>query len=322
MKIAKLVPVSAFALALLALPGTAQDGWPARPVKLIVPSSPGGGTDLYARLLGQALGEALKQQFVIDNRPGASGNIGAEAAAKSAPDGYTFLVSANPALTVNPSLYKKLPYEAERDFSPVARAVIAPQVICVHPSLQVKSVGELVALGKREPGKIPFASAGTGSPTYLGVRMLEEASGARFVHVPHKGVGQAYKDLLGGDIKFMFPDVASVLPHIRSGKVVALAVNQRTPLLPGVPTLAEAGFPIEVFTSFSVVAPAGTPRAIVQRMSSEIAKAMKSPALGEKLQAQALVPVFDTPEEFTADLKKERDGWAAFIRRNGIVQEE
>lgn len=322
MKIAKLVPASAFALALLALPGAAQDAWPARPVKLIVPSSPGGGTDLYARLLGQALGEALKQQFVIDNRPGASGNIGAEAAAKSAPDGYTFLVSANPALTVNPSLYKKLPYDAERDFSPVARAVIAPQVICVHPSLPVKTVGELVALGKREPGKIPFASAGTGSPTYLGVRMLEEASGARFVHVPYKGVGQAYKDLLGGDIKFMFPDVASVLPHIRSGKVVVLAVNQRTPLLPGVPTLAEAGFPIEVFTSFSVVAPAGTPRAIVQRMSSEIAKAMKSPALGEKLQAQALVPVFDTPEEFAADLKKERDGWAAFIRRNGIVQEE
>jgi tripartite-type tricarboxylate transporter receptor subunit TctC len=322
MKIAKLVPASAFALAVLALPGAAQDAWPARPVKLIVPSSPGGGTDLYARLLGQALGEALKQQFIIDNRPGASGNIGAEAAAKSAPDGYTFLVSANPALTVNPSLYKKLPYDAERDFSPVARAVIAPQVICVHPSLQVKSLGELVALGKREPGKIPFASAGTGSPTYLGVRMLEEVSGARFVHVPYKGVGQAYKDLLGGDIKFMFPDVASVLPHIRSGKVVVLAVNQRTPLLPGVPTLAEAGFPIEVFTSFSVVAPAGTPRAIVQRMSSEIGKAMKSPALGEKLQAQALVPVFDTPEEFTADLKKERDGWAAFIRRNGIVQEE
>jgi tripartite-type tricarboxylate transporter receptor subunit TctC len=195
-------------------------------------------------------------------------------------------------------------------------------VICVHPSLAVKTLGELVALGKREPGKIPFASAGTGSPTYLGVRMLEEMSGARFVHVPYKGVGQAYKDLLGGDIKFMFPDVASVLPHIRAGKVVVLAVNQRTPLLPGVPTLAEAGFPVEVFTSFSVVAPAGTPRAIVQRMSSEIARAMKSPALGEKLQAQALVPVFDTPEEFAADLKKERDGWAAFIRRNGIAQEE
>jgi len=322
MKTMKLLAATVVALALLVLPAAGQDGWPARPVKLIVPSSPGGGTDLFARLLGQALGEALKQQFVVDNRPGASGNIGAEAAARSAPDGYTFLVSANPALTVNPSLYRKLPYDAERDFSPVARAVIAPQVICVHPSLQVRSLAELIAIGKREPGKIPFASAGTGSPTYLGVRMLEEVSGARFVHVPYKGVGQAYKDLLGGDIKFMFPDVASVIPHLRSGKVVAIAVNQRTPLLPGVPTLAEAGFPIEVFTSFSVVAPAGTPRAVVQRMSAEIVKAMKSSALGEKLQAQALLPVFDTPEEFAADLKKERDGWAAFIRRNGIAQEE
>ena len=318
----KLVPATACALALLALPAHGQDAWPARPVKLIVPSSAGGGTDLYARLLGQALSDALKQQFIVDNRPGASGNIGAEAAARSAPDGYTFLVSANPSLTVNPSLFKKLPYDAEKDFAPVARGVIAPQVICVHPSLEVKTLRDLIALGKREPGKIPFASAGTGSPTYLGVRMLEEISGARFVHVPYKGVGQAYKDLLGGDIKFMFPDVASVLPHIRSGKVLALAVNQRTDLLPGVPTLAEAGFPIEVFTSFSVVAPAGTPRAIVERISAEIGKAMKTPALGEKLQAQALVPVFDTPEQFSADMKKERDGWAAFIRRNGIVQEE
>lgn len=322
MKTTAFASVAACALALIALPAAAQDAWPARPVRLIVPSSPGGGTDLYARLLGQALGDALKQQFVVDNRPGASGNIGAEAAARSAPDGYTFLVSANPALTVNPSLYKKLPYDAERDFSPVTRGVIAPQVICVHPTLQVKSLADLIALGKREPGKIAFASAGTGSPTYLGVRMLEEVSGARFVHVPYKGVGQAYKDLLGGDIKFMFPDVASVMPHIRSGKVVALAVNQRTPLLPGVPTLADAGFPVDVFTSFSVVAPAGTPRAIVERMSAEIAKAMKSPSLGDKLQAQALVPVFDTPQQFASDLKKERDGWAAFIRRNGIVQEE
>jgi len=310
------------ALALLVAPAAGQESWPSRPVKFIVPSSPGGGTDLYARLLGQALGQALKQQFVIDNRPGASGNIGAEAAAKSAPDGYTFLVSANPALTVNPSLYKNLPYNAERDFAPVARGVIAPQVICIHPSLSANTLAELIAMGRRESGRIPFGSAGTGSPTYLGVRMLEEMSGARFVHVPYKGVGQAYKDLLGGEIKFMFPDVASAIPHIRSGRVVALAVNQRTPLLPGVPTLAEAGFPIEVFTSFSVVAPAGTPGAVIQRVSAEIANAMKSSSLAQKLEAQALLPVFDTPEQFALALKKERDGWAAFIRRNGIVQEE
>jgi tripartite-type tricarboxylate transporter receptor subunit TctC len=310
-------------VALLAAPVAAQEAWPARPVKLIVPSSPGGGTDLFARLLGQALSEALKQQFIVDNRPGASGNIGAVAAAKSPPDGYTFLVSANPALTVNPGLYKNLPYDAERDFAPVARGVLAPQVFCVHVSVPAKTLADLVAIGKREPGALPFASAGTGSPTYLGVRMLEEVSGARFTHVPYKGVGQAYKDFLGGQVKFMFPDVASVISHIRSGKIRALAVTQKTPLLPGTPTLAEAGFAeVDLFTSFSVVAPAGTPAAIVHRLGEEINKAMKSASLAEKLGAQALIPVFDTPEEFAASLKKERDGWAAFIRRNGIVQEE
>ena len=310
-------------LALIAANVAAQDTWPARPVKLVVPSSPGGGTDLYARLLAQALGDALKQQFVVENRPGASGNIGAEAVAKAAPDGYTFLVSANPALAINPSLFKNLPYNAERDFTPVARGVIGPMVICVHPSANVKTLADLVALGRREPGKIAYGSAGTGSTTYLGVRMIEEVSGARFLHVAYKGMGQAYQDFLGGNVMFMFPDIASALPHIKSGKAKAIAVTERTSLLPGIPTLAEAGVSgVKVVSSFSVVAPAGTQSAIVNRLSAEIVKAMKSPALAEKLNAQALVPVFDTPDLFAADLKKERDNWAAFIGRNGIVQEQ
>jgi tripartite-type tricarboxylate transporter receptor subunit TctC len=313
---------SIIALALCAFPATAQDAWPVRPVRLVVPSSPGGGTDVYARILALALSESLKQQFIVDNKPGASGNIGADAVAKAAPDGYTFLVSANPALTVNPSLYKNLPYNAERDLAPVTRGVMAPMVIVANASLGAKTMGELVAMGKRQPGALAYGSAGTGSPTFLGVRMLEEVTGARYTHVPYKGVGQAYQDLLGGQIKFMFPDVASAIGHIRSGKVVPLAVTQRTALLPGVPTLAEAGIVIDVFTSFSVAAPAGTPPAIVQRLSTEIARAEKSPAIAGKLDAQVLVPVFDTPEQFAASLKKERDGWAAFIRRNDIKQEE
>jgi tripartite-type tricarboxylate transporter receptor subunit TctC len=291
-------------------------------VKFIVPSSPGGGTDLYARILAQALGDALKQQFVVDNRPGASGNIGAAAAAKSPPDGYTFLVSANPALTINPSLYRNLPYNVERDFTPVTRGVIGPMVIAVHPSLPVNSIAELVALGRKDAGKLPFGSAGTGSPTYLGVRMLEENTGARFLHIAYKGVGPAYQDLLGGQVKFMFPDLASAVSHIRGGKLRALGVTQATPLLPGTPTLADAGFPLDVYSSFSVVAPAGTPAPIVQRLGAEIGRAMRLPALAEKLGAQALVPVFDTPEEFAASLKRERDRWAAFIRRNGIEPTE
>jgi len=300
-------------------PLQAQEAWPARTVKLVVPSSPGGGTDVYARIIAQGLSEALKQQFVVENRPGASGNIGAEAVAKATPDGYTFLVSANPALTVNPSLYRNLPYNAERDFAPVARGVIAPMVIAIHSSVPARTLAELIALGKREPGKWTFGSAGTGSPTYLGVRMLEEVTGARFLHVPYKGVGQAYQDFLGGQLNFMFPDVASVLPHLRSGKVLALAVNERTSQLASTPTFTDAGLLVDVFTSFSVVAPAGTPAAIVARLSAEIGKAMKSPSTAEKLNQLVLLPVFDTPAQFAASLKKERDGWAEFIRRNGIV---
>jgi tripartite-type tricarboxylate transporter receptor subunit TctC len=296
--------------------------WPAKPVRFIVPSSPGGGTDIYARILAQGLSDALKQQFIVDNRPGASGNIGAAAAAKSAGDGYTFLVSANPALSVNPSLYKDLPYNAEKDFVPVSRGVMAPMVLVSTPSLPAKTLADLVALGKKEPGKVTFASAGTGSPTFLGVLMLEEKTGARFTHVPYKGVGAAYADLLGGQVKFMFPDVASAASHLRAGKLHALAVTQPMKQLPGVPTLADAGFPLDVFTSFSVVAPAGTPPAIVQRMSEEMARVQKSPAVAEKLDAQALVPVFDTPAEFAASLKKERDGWAAFIRRNNVQPDQ
>ena len=310
------------AIAHCALPAMAQDAWPARPVRFVVPSSPGGGTDVYARLLAQGLSEALKQPFIVENKPGASGNIGADLVAKAAPDGYTFLISANPSLSINPSLYKNLPYNAERDFTPVSRGVMAVMVIIAHPSAGAKTLAELVALGKRAPGKLAYGSAGSGSPPYLGNRLIEETSGARFTHIPYKGVGNAYQDLLGGQIKFLFPDLASALPHIRSGKVVALAVTPKSSQVPAVPTPAEAGFPLDVFTSFSVVAPAGTPPAIVQRLSVEIGKVSRSAGTAEKLEAQGLIPIIDTPEQFAASLKKEREGWAAFIRRNDIKLEE
>ena len=304
-------------------PAAAQDAWPSRPVRVVVPSSPGGGTDTFARLLGQGLSEELKQQFIIDNRPGASGNIGTDAVAKAAPDGYTMLVSATAAVAINPGLYRNLPFNVERDLAPVARGVNSPMLFCAHPSLNMKGIADLVAQGKREPGSLAFASAGTGSTTYLGVRMLEEATGAKFLHVPYKGVGPAYQDLLGGQVKFMFTDLASVLQYIRAGRVVALAINERSPLLPATPTVAEAGVSgYEISNSFSVLVPAGTPHAVVQRLSGAVIRAMKSTALAPKLEAQALVPVSDTPEQFAASLKKERDLWAAFIRRNGIVQEQ
>jgi tripartite-type tricarboxylate transporter receptor subunit TctC len=302
-------------LVLLAAPVLAQE-WPSRPVTIVVPSSPGGGTDVYARLLAQALGDSLKQQFVVENRPGASGNIGAAAVAKAAPDGYTFLVSANPALSVNPSLYRDLPYDAERELAPVTRGVMATMVLVVNPAVKATTVSALLALARKQ--KLAYGSAGAGSPTFLGVRMLEEQTGAKFTHVPYKGVGAGYSDLLGGQIQFMFPDVASAIGHIRAGRLRAIAVNQATPLLPGVPTLAQAGFPLDVFTSFSVVAPAGTPEPVLARLGAEIARAMRSGPVAEKLAAQALVPVFDTPAEFGASLESERDGWEAFIYRNKI----
>src|SRR5260221_550600 len=306
--------------ALHAVPAQAQETWPVRTVRLIVPSSPGGGTDLYARQLAQALSESLKQQFIVDNRPGASGNIGAEAGAKAAPDGYTFLVSANPAISVNPSLYKNLAYSAERDLVPVARGVVAPLVVCVHPSVPARTLAELLALGKRDPGKLSFGSAGTGSPTFLGIRMLEEVSGAKFLHVPFKGMGPVLPALLGGQVNFAFPDAAIAIPHIKSGKLIPLAIIEHAPQLPNVPTFAEAGFPgLEIYSSFSVVAPGGTPAAIVQRLSAEITRAMKAPWLAEELPHENLIPVFDTPALFAAHLKKERAAWEAVIRRNAIV---
>ena len=311
-------------LAALAPAGApAQDNWPARPIRFVVPSSPSGGTDLYARLLAQALREPLRQEIVVENRPGGRGNIGAVAVAKAAPDGYTFLVSGNPSLVINPALYKDLPYDAERDFAPVARGVVNPLVLCVLPEVPARSVGELVALGRREPGTLPFGSAGATTATYFGVRLMEEASGARFIHVPYKGSGQAYQALLGGQVKFMMPDIGSAMPHIRSGKLIPLAVTYATRMLPGVPTMGDLGYPdSDVNAVFSVVAPAAVPRGIVGRMNAAINAAMKTPWLAQKLDEATFIPVFETPEEFAATLKKDRAAWAAIVRRLGIKADQ
>ena len=307
-------------LLLCASVGTpAQPNWPTRPVKLVVPSSAGGGTDFYARLLAQALGDALGQQFVVENLPGGSGNVGAAAAARATPDGYTFLVSPDPALTVNQSLFKSLPYNPERDFVPVARGVTVPLVICVQASLGIRTLGELVERGKREPRSLTYGSSGSGAPNALAVRIIEEASGARFLHVPYRGMGMALPALLAGQIHFLLPDVAIAAPHIKSGRLVALAVTHRTAQLPDVPAIADAGFPgFTMPSNFSVVAPAGTPRPIVERMNAEINRAMRT-TLAAKLESHAFIPQLMTPDEFAAALARDRAFWAQFIRRAGVV---
>ena len=304
----------------LACAAMAQSDWPAKTVTVIVPSSPGGGTDAYGRILAQALTEQLKQTFVVDNKPGASGAIGAAAAAQAQPDGHTLLVASNSSLGINPGLYKTLQYDVWRDFAPVTRGVIAPMVIVAHPDAKVKTLAELIERGKREPEKLFYGTAGTGSPLYIGVRMLEQSSGARFSHVPYKGVGPAYTDLLGGRLQFMLTDLASVRQHIDAGKLLALAITDKSALLPAVPSFTEAGVPnYKAFTSFSVMLPAKVPPALVKRIADEVARAMRQPATAQRLEQQALLPVFDTPDQFAASLKDEQQTWATFIKQQGIT---
>ena len=309
----------AVALAIAASLASAQETWPSKPVKIVVPSSPGGGTDTFARLLAQALTDSLGQQFIVENRPGASGTVGAQAVASAPRDGYTFLVGANASIAINPAFHTSPGYE--RDLAPVARGVFAVGVLVVNPATGIGSMTELVAQAKKQPETLAFGSAGTGTSLYLGVRMIEEAGGVKFLHVPYKGIAPAYQDLLAGRLQFLYTDVASANQYVSAGRIKAIAVDRKTPLLPSVPTFAEAGWPtIDAPTSFIVMAPSGVAPAVMQKLASEVAKALKT--LAPRLEQQALVPVFDTPAEFAADLTRERAHWAAFIKRNGITADQ
>ena len=314
-----LTTAALFVAMLAGTPAHAQGTWPAKSVRIIVPSTPGGGSDTYARLMSAALSDSLKQQFVVENRPGGNGNIGAEVAARATPDGYTILIAASPSLIMNPVLYKNLPFSAERDLTPVAGGAISPLIFVVHPSIPARSLNDLVALGKKMPGKLNYGSAQELSTTALGVRLLEESSGAQFTNIPYKGLGQAYQNLVSGEISFMYSSVVAVLAQLRAGKVVALAVSQRISQLPDVPTVAEVGYPeVAVHASFMIAAPTGTPGAIVHRLNGEVNRLMKSPDIASKLDAMVLVPVFETPSELAGRLARERERWAAHIRRLGV----
>ena len=293
-----------------------------RPVTLVVPSSPGGGTDVYGRILAQALTEALKQSFVVDNKPGASGAIGATAVAKAEGDGYTLLVASNSSLGINPVLLKNPGYDVQRDFAPVTRGVIAPMVVVAHPDAKVKTLAELLERGKREPGKLFYGSAGVGSPLYIGMRMIEAAAGAQFGHVPYKGAGAAYTDLLAGRLQFMLTDLASVRQYIDAGKLLALAVTDKTPLLPNVPTLRRGRAARHHGLHVVLGAAAGQGAAGAgAALAGEVARAMKNPATAARLEQQALLPVFDTPEQFAASLREEQQNWGSFIRQHNITAE-
>jgi tripartite-type tricarboxylate transporter receptor subunit TctC len=290
--------------------GWAQD-YPAKPVKILVSTAPGGMADTLGRLLATHLTQSMGQQFYVENRGGAGNIIGIDLVAKSPADGYTFLVCAG-TITINHIMYKKLPYDVLRDLAPITQLVSLPNVLVVHPSLKINTPAEFIAAAKAKPGQINFASAGVGSNLHLSMELLKALAGIEVVHVPYKGVGPAMSDLLGGHVASMVSNVASAKPHIDNGKLRALAVTSRAraPALPDVPSMEEAGVKgYEVLNWFGMFAPAGTPQPIITRMHAE-AKAMLSTAeMKQRLASEGAAPIISTPGDFTAFVKSEMEQW-------------
>ena len=298
--------------------------YPARAIRMIVPYPAGGGADFVARVYARSLAESLGQQVVVDNRGGANGNVGAEVAAKSPPDGYTLLLTSSTNLTVNPHLYRKMPFDVSRDFLPVSLVATQPNVLVVHPALPARSVKQLVALAKTRPGELNFASAGAGSSGHLSGELFMMVTGVRMVHVPYKGTGPATSDLLGGQIPLMFNNLPPSIPLVKAGKLHALAVTseKRTPAMPDLPTMAEAGYPgVEVTIWNAVLVPAGTPAEIVARLNTEIAKASRAPELRERLAREGTEEAVSTPEQMTELTKAETVKWGKVVKAARIAPE-
>ena len=298
----------------------AAQTYPNRAIRLVVPSSPGGGTDIVGRIVAQKLSEQIGQQVVVENRAGAGTIIGNEVVAKAAPDGYTLLMGLS-TLAINPSMYAKLPYDAMRDFAPVSQAVTVPNILTLHPSVPAKTVRELIALAKAKPGSITFGSAGLGTNPHLSGELFKSLAKIDMVHVPFKGSGQSVISLLAGEIAANFPSVPTAIPYIKAGRLRGLGVTtaKRTPALPEVPSIAEAGLPgYEATQWFGVLAPAGTPRAIIDRLHQELSRAVRSPDVKERLTSEGADIVAGTPEEFAAYIKSETDKWTKVIKSAGI----
>ena len=297
--------------------------YPAKAVRLILPSSPGSGVDIVGRFYAQKLSTQIKQQVVVENRTGAGANLGAEIAAKAPADGYTLFIGT-PTHTINPSLYRRLNYDIQRDFAPISQISSGQYVAVTHPSLPVKTLQQLIALAKARPGQLNYSSAGTGNATHLASELFRSMAGINVVHVPYKGSGPALIDLVGGQMQFMFSNFTAALPHMKSGKLRALAVSgaRRTPIAPDLPTVAEAGLIGYAVTSwFGLFAPTGTPQEIVARLNTETGIAMRAPDMRVRLAAEGADPVAGTPAELAALLKVEIAQWARVIRQAGIAPE-
>src|SRR6185436_17522481 len=314
-----------FAALLLAFahPALAQT-YPGKPIRVIVPFAPGGNVDITARLVAPGLQEALGQPVVVENRPGAGGTIGADAVAKSAPDGYTLLMGSNSTFSVAPSLYPKNPYNPLADFAPVAMIASAPFVLVVNPGVAAKDARELVALAKASPGKLTMSSAGTGSSNHLVGEFFQEISGARFTHVPYKGSGQALTDLMGGQVNLHFDQITSAASHIQAGKLRALMVTapQRVPMLPDVPTAAEAVYPtFEATNVTGLIAPAGTPREVIDKLNAALQKVIALPATRAKFAEIGAQTTGGTPEQFGAYIRDDLAKWTRIVKEANVKVE-
>ena len=302
----------------------AADVYPSRPVRIVVPFPPGGPADVLARTVGDKLQATLGQPVVVDNRPGAGGNIGMELVAKAAPDGHTLALAPAGNLTVNPSLYRNVPYDVARDFAPVTVIAAVPNILVVNAQVPAKDLAELIAYAKANPGKLNFASPGPGSGAHLAGELLKSSAAIDMVHVPFSGIAPAVTAVVAGDVQVMFAGSSSAMPHVTAGKLRALGVAspKRIASAPALPTLAESGLPgFDVTSWYSIVAPAGTPPAVVERLQREIAKALDAPDVKTKLAGLGAEPVANTPSEFSAMIKVESAKWGKIVKDANIKAE-
>jgi len=302
----------------------AAEPYPAKVIRMIVPYSPGGTGDNIGRAVGAKLGELLGQQVIIDNRPGAGGNIGAEATVRAAPDGYTVVMAAT-SLASNPALQRKMPFDPLKDLVPVSGCCEVPMIVVVHPSLPVKNIKEFVAYAKAYPGKLTYASSGIGTSSHLAAELFRVQTGIDMLHAPYKTDALAMPDLLSGQVPVMFMFQTAALPQVRAGKLRALAVStaQRSPLAPELPTVAEAGAPGYEFSGwFGIFAPAATPKEIVNKLAAASVKAVQSPDLRERLSQQGFMPVASDPEQFAAFFRGEVAKWARVVKEGGLQPQD
>ena len=298
----------------------AQGTYPNKPIRLIVPFPPGGTTDILARSVGNELTKSLGQPVVVENRSGAAGNIGADAVAKSAPDGYTLLMGTVGTHGINSGLYAKMPYDAVKDFAPITIVAAVPNMLVLHPSVPAKTVKELIDLAKANPGKITFASSGAGTSIHLSGELFKTMAGVDILHVPYKGSSPALTDLVGGQVNIMFDNMPSALPLVKGGRLRAIAVttSKRSATMPDLPTMAEAGLPgFDASSWFGVLAPAGTPKDIINKLNAAIVKALGTPEMKDKLSSQGAEPIGNTPEQFATHIQSELVKWAKVIKESG-----